>query len=368
MNPTHDSAVPVERRGRWSRLTVWVDPARRLARRRPRLTVAVLVVVVVLVGVGVRAWAAPDPEAPGWAHSPRSAVQGYLDALADGRAADALAYLSRPPADRAFLTDAVLARSRELAPMTQIVVVKAAGRDCRYDCEVRAEYRLGDDKMKVTFEVRQDDGYWFVDTRLQTVRLTGYRDYDQIGGYQVPVLVNGTPTVLGGDEVVMFPGRYQARSGHPLVEIDTTFTVGLAELRYDDLAVRLRPALTADGERRVAEAAQDRLDTCLAQTSFDTGCAFLDYDTTGFDGPADPTTITWTLTDDATMPQPGGQLLEQYGPAAGLAVAVPVDIQPRCTWTTVAGQAMQWEPHMAPNGYVADLTDPDHITVTFAHY
>lgn len=366
--------------GRLPGLTVWVAGARRLALRRPRLTVAVAVVLVVaLVGVGVRSWVTRDHDGPGWARSPHSAVQGYLTAVADGRASDALAYLSSPPVDRTFLTDAVLAQSRRLAPMTGIVVgdisgPNSSGKKCgSYGCTVQVEYRLGDRKTEVRLEVSErEGGYWFIGNQPQTVDLVGDRDYDSIGRYKVAVLVNGTPLPVGAGTATLFPGRYRATSDDPLVDIDSTFTVEPpATGRWvDDLHVPLHPTLTADGKRRIAQAAQDQLDACLAQTSFATECGFLDIDDSWFDGPADPTTISWAVVGDATLPEPDGKLYGQYGVDAartGVVVVVPIEIQPRCTWTTVAGRPQDWEPYMAPNYYVADLADPDRIAVDFVY-
>ena len=80
------------------------------------------------------------------------AVKSYLDALAAGQAAVALALGKDQPTDTTFLTDAVLADSLKRAPITAITVSPP---DDEYDNSIEASYKLGDQQVNETFTVQK---------------------------------------------------------------------------------------------------------------------------------------------------------------------------------------------------------------------
>jgi len=344
--------------------------------RRHRVASAVLVGVVVVVLVGGGLWwrhSRDTAERPGWARSARSAVDGYLRAVAAGRADDAVAYLHQPPADRTFLTDEVLARSRELGPLTGIVV--ADGKPGRYGGmeSVTAQFRIGSDATTSTFTATHVGGYWFVDTPQVDVHADeGYRQ--PASGLGAQIRVNGVPLLAG--TIAVFPGRYQLTCDHPFVELDDQFTVAAdsrtswGEAEPTEVRVALR--LTDEATRTIGEAASAQLATCLAQTAFDTECGFLVDAYVKPDRVSDPTTISWSLDGtSADLPPPGAKLQRVYlrnDYTMGLSsIAVPIETKVRCTWTDVAGQPESFDVYFSPNYYVADATDPDHIVITFVY-
>lgn len=366
---TSDAVTAVRRR--WA--AVW-----RRVRRHP---VVAAVLVVALVTGGVWFWVDHrDTGRPGQARSAASAVRGYLTAVAEGRAVDALAYLADPRVDRTFLTDEVLARSHQLAPLTDIQVKATSS-------GAKARFRLGGYPQVVELEVEKTDGYWFVTSHLPQASLSVGNVDSPISWFGVPVLVNGVPLPPGKASATLFPGRYEVTSTHPLVQLDSQFTatanseVSAGRWVTKTTEVVLRPRLTDDGRRQVQEAAQAQLDTCLAQHSFATDCGFVmrlgsaGYESDGdyknsftyvkndVDWPVDATTISWSGTGTA-LPPPDPHLTLYPGSAkAGVFVEAPVEIWLQCTWTGTAGQQSR---SLSPaHFYVADVTDPDRVVVTF---
>lgn len=359
---------------------------RRWVRRRSRLTVLVVVVVVALVVGGAWWWRHRDTE--NQAHSPEGAVRGYLTAIAENRADDALAFLEYPPLDRTFLTDDVLAESHALAPMTDIAVEGVRHRPAWPDT-VTATYKVGDDSYTTTFEVLRRGSLWSITHSASEGPLDGdvlpkvslISDRSDIHlPVDVPVLVNGVPAT-STSWITMFPGRYRVTSGHALFDLDQQFTA--VEDTRRPAEVLLSPRLNDDGARRVADAAQAEFDACLAQHSFATDCGFLGYGSEFFsragsggspgygdalDWPVDPTTISWSATG-ADLSQPDLDRQKGYSVSHGrLYVRSTIDVQLTCTWTGTAGEQVSWEDDMPPGAYRADITDPDHIAVVFGGY
>ncbi|MCL2666512.1 MAG: hypothetical protein FWF02_02245 [Micrococcales bacterium] len=348
--PVPDRAGPAARA--WltrSSATAW-----RLVREHRIVTALAAVVVVVLVVTTVRA--CTHHEGPGWARSPAQAVQGYLEAVAKGRAADALAYVDRAPYDRTFLTDEVLAESRKLAPMTAITVQTTHSDNL--SAQVKATYRLAGKTQTEVFSVEKGRDHWFVETTPVSLEFKSYRD---ILAADVPIFVNGVELRSGSLEVPFFPGQYQVTTTHRFVELDTTVTVGAPDWYRDSTKTLPPPVLTGDARARVAEAAQARLDGCLAQPTFATDCAFFDGgEFSQIPVPADPQTISWSWPDATALPGPPAAVERLSG------VVVTIDVHLVCTWTDETGQAQSAEPYRPLVKYVADLTDPDNITIIFS--
>ena len=322
-------------------------------RHKTRTTVAVAVVVALVALGALRVSTGHD--APGWSRTPADAVRGYLTAVAEGHADDAIAYLADPPGDRTFLTDTVLARSHELAPITDISVAK--NKDVV--SPVTAHFRVGDAMQTETFDLVQSGKYWFV-TSPRPVQLTdGLRPAAMLG---VPLEIDGVPLGPGLSSASLFPGRHQVTSPHPFVSLSRQFTVPT------DTTVVLAPSLNDDGVRHIADAAQARLDNCLAQHTFRTDCLLDSFDPP--DVAPDPTTISWSQPEATVLPEPDPAIKLAYRSASdrgnGLAgITVLIDITLHCSWTDVNGKQESRDAYYPPNYYIADATDPDHIVVTF---
>ena len=83
---------------------------------------------------------------------PSDAVKSYLEALAAGQAATALSLGDDAPADTSLLTDAVLAQSNKLAPLTDINVPDV---NDEYAYQVAASFKLGKQAVNENFSVAQ---------------------------------------------------------------------------------------------------------------------------------------------------------------------------------------------------------------------
>ena len=143
-----------------------VQAGRRLVQRvwrerRLRYGVGVLVVALVIAGVVAVRGREPTgvPQVVGHAKSPAQAGMGYLTGLAQGSARAALAYLDTRPESMVFLTDAVLAESIRLNPITDIAVL-GSSRDTN---TVTVRYRIGQTRVIETYSVtKSHTGFWVI--------------------------------------------------------------------------------------------------------------------------------------------------------------------------------------------------------------
>ncbi|MCL2669008.1 MAG: hypothetical protein FWF02_15105 [Micrococcales bacterium] len=300
-------------------------------------------------------------------------MDGYLRAVADGRADDAVAYLRTPPADRTFLTDEVLARSGELGPLTSIVVTSGEPGAHRGSASVTARFRIGSEATTATFTATQVDGYWFVDAALQVV-VHAANSTTPACDLGAQIRVNGVPLLV--ETIAVFPGTYQLTSDHPFVGLDDQFTVVEPSATdwstTEPVQVGVALNLTDEAARTIGEAASAQLARCLAQTTFDTECNFLVRGYPRPDRVSDPTTISWSLDGTSAHLPPPGMTLQPVDVGGGYviglsSIAVLIEANVRCTWADAAGQVESYTLPYSPNYYVADVTDPDHIVIVFVH-
>lgn len=200
-----------------------------------------------------------DPAVPSTS-TPEQAVQGYLEAVAGGRAEEALGYLYERPEDDALLTDEVLVKANEIAPVTAITVTPPASPD---SSEVTASYQVGDEPARYDFTVigDEDRGYTIASgvVRASMSRVDG-----------LDVLVNGVapadPTSFS-----LFPGGY---------EVTTTqeyFTIGGGErVVTDPLSTEsyfdVTPALDGEGTKLFISMVTEAAEKCLASKELEAGC------------------------------------------------------------------------------------------------
>lgn len=262
------------------------SPARRTGLSRGAIigivagSAAVLVVLIVLLSAvasiaGNRPGAEPAAAGDGSADTPEAAVESFLTALADGDAETA-ARLAAAESNEPLLTDEVLARSLELAPITGIAV-ESGEHDDSMRAVVNATFRIGDRTVHRDFTAWQASGDWELSDALVALPLPGLDGLEPT--------VNGAPA--GIDRPLVFPGAYEiGLGGH-------AFELAVDDAPLDVLSVATSEDTTPlySAEPRLTEARADEfralvrasLEECLAMPQLSTPCG-LDASETLDDG------------------------------------------------------------------------------------
>ncbi|MFE1287959.1 hypothetical protein [Streptomyces sp. NPDC058751] len=228
-----------------------------------RFTGAGLIAVVVLGGGGTAAWAVVDSQVYG----PEAAAEDYVQAVADGRAEDALELLDGSHSGR-LLTRAALAGQRKAAPLTDVNVEKVEESDTTATAVVT--YSVGGKKQETSLRLVVDEGdehlglwrSWKVSDGLAQVYVTAS-----------PLLreakVNGVPVPLkdGAAELAVFPGTVTVAavdSGHFAGSGGGSVVVEPGGSENPD---RLEATLTAEGGRVAQQAVIAELAQCAERST-----------------------------------------------------------------------------------------------------
>lgn len=179
------------------------------------------------------------------------AVRGYLEALAAGKAATALALGDDLPADKTFLTDAVLADSNKRAPITDISVPDVTD---EYAFKVDASYKLGGEAVTDDFNVKKVGSGWklsksYIDLDVRFAR-----------SKTLPMLIN--KVTVKTDKIRLFPGSYSFTSGTSYLSYGEESTVLLKSPSDYTSTSNLKPTLTKAGTNAFDKAIADRLKQC----------------------------------------------------------------------------------------------------------
>ena len=212
-------------------------------------------VVVVLALVGSIAWALrPQPpvgKVP--ADTPREAVTGFLQALADADADRALEYaLTRPP-DAALLTRPVLEASRKEGALAIVNVPEVAGNGNLV--QVPAQVTLGKEASTIIFSVNRTDLGWRLGQITSTI------DPGPLPS-SLGATLNGQP-LADPSNLQVFPGLYRFADGLPEITFKGSRVVvkGVGE----DIRAGLQPTLTSAGEKAANRIAHAAVKACLAK-------------------------------------------------------------------------------------------------------
>jgi hypothetical protein len=230
------------------------------------LIIGAAVLALVIIGIGAAVLvnrsadtAGPaDPQqqqsqssAPVVAAKASDAVKAYLEALAAGKADAALALGNDQPADKTFLTDAVLADSNSRAPITEINVPEV---NDEYTYSVDASYKLGDEPVTEKYSVSKSGAGWKIRTAFVEMNLTYVR------AKTLPLTVNKVPVKT--DKIRVFPGSYAFSSGNKYVGYgDETALLVKSPTTYASTS-DLRPTLTEAGADAFVAAAKVTLGAC----------------------------------------------------------------------------------------------------------
>jgi len=201
---------------------------------------------------------------------PVEAVTGFLQAVAQGQADQALTYLAHTPTNTTFLTNDALAPVA--GQMTVGDVTEPNWVAGETTATVTGEFGINGAAESVQYSLTSTSNGWRLSaSALPTVILS---DYVSPG---TGVTLNGI-AVSDADlkaGVPLFPGPYQLALTNPFLALATgAFTVtDQADFstmsRYDNVT------LAADAPAQLASAAQAKLDACLAsQEMMPTDCGF----------------------------------------------------------------------------------------------
>ena len=209
-----------------------------------------------------------DPVVAGQATTAQAAVRGYVQALAAGNAADALSFAATPPAGSSFLTDAALAASLALNPITFQQAVRE-DLSTKEDIAVTADYQIGSQSVTTTYGTTLRDGYYFID------HATALIDLSDTYTSGIGMKLNGVSLDAGGRSLYLdlFPGTYQLTIGNSMLVLtggQFVVTDPTASPSLLDTTV----GLAADTPSRLADAAKATLDGCMAEASLTSSCGF----------------------------------------------------------------------------------------------
>jgi len=366
-------------------------------RRRLALTVALVAAMALSTG-GLTACSTAFS-------NPKSVVEGYLNALAAGNAAQALSYGSNvgflhDEVAGPFLTDAALAASAAIAPMKVISVgdaqITEGGPAAVPDATayVPATYSFGDRQITHTFTAERLDGRWYLDYTCVDVSISGpipgsTHDYDDWffsagDGVAVGLTLNGQP-ISARIGLLMFPGTYQIAVSNPLVEltggsfaIDYPAADQRSNTNWLDVDAPGSLDLTAAAQAQLGRLAKSAFDTCLSRPGALGTCLFLPIGTQQLD----QSSLMWQIVPLSGASDAPAYDMSQWRFSLSEGVAISADPtgggDPRGyiaqlvsgRWLDGSAIDMSSLDHNVwaapPSGVCASIADPDNITIGFS--
>ena len=273
-----------------------------------------------------------------------AAVQGYLEAIASGDSASAIAFAVKRPMEQSLLTDALLAANRAIAPITGITTTEGMGSDHQ---SVRATYTLGGTPVDTTFEVSRVNGAWLLDAVASPLPL------DLSGMEGVDLTINGTQLLNLNPAV--FPGRYTVAPASGWYKLSDG-TVEVAHVTGSAQAQEAKLSLSGSGISAIRKAAQARLKACVKKKSLaPAGCAFNVF--LPGRNTVRSSSITWRVTS-------GGSAMGKLKPTlAGADTAVAkVSVKARVDCSSTNGR--RWRGYASIHDVYATLTG-NKVQITF---
>lgn len=247
-------------------MPAWTAPAEKAQRKKPLAFIGAVVAVILAFGGGyaVRAFTAPSAGEVHGKQNPVAdapkVVEAYLEALASGDAETARR-ITGASSSETLLSDKVLKRSLELAPISSVSVGK--GKADGDEAEVSAKFRVGETNVDRSFRLRNTSGGWQLFDGLVSVSLPALNS--------LGVQLNGAkPNTV---ETRVFPGTYQlalSNSAFALNSKSDVWTIATAEQASELRDVQ--PKLTEEASARYVELVKGSLNACLALTELVTPC------------------------------------------------------------------------------------------------
>lgn len=227
----------------------------------------VLIVVAAIVGVVLKQQA-DQRAAEDEAKAISGAVDGYLQALADGDAEAALTHLIDPDSSP-LLTDEVLAASNEAAPIGDIEVASVDPEELDAHVgswDIAASFTVGDQAVDVTFSVSDTGG--------------GEGEYGVLGGLasvQVPTSYTAIGAAVNGvavetEDTPAFPGAYELTVADDRFVLSGTTSVTVTAPFETGSFSGLEVALSDDAVSSLRSALKKEVDSCVASKKLKAGC------------------------------------------------------------------------------------------------
>lgn len=191
-----------------------------------------------------------------------AAVEEYLTAISEGDAERASAFIDETSGST-LLTDEVLAKSNELAPITNIVVDTESANTDETESIVSATFDVGAETVTRDFRVWHYSDDWQIYDGLVNISLSAFDGLE--------ATINGAS--IGSDYTQAFIGTYQITLGQEQFTVagDTdTFTL-VTEDSATDL-YSLQPTLTKAATKEFRKLVTASLTDCVAMTSLATPC------------------------------------------------------------------------------------------------
>jgi hypothetical protein len=215
-------------------------------------------------------FAAEDVDPTGAAET----VEEYLTAIADGDATTARNMIGETASNK-FLSEEVLKKSLELAPMTNISVDRDSMQNQGGIVKIAVSFDLGDKTVSRDFNLyNSTDDEWSLTSGLVTVSLAAFQGFTPS--------FNGVET--SDQSVEVFPGTYEVTLN------SDAFTVGqdskpftFADDYYYMQEDGFEPVLTDEAQKTFTKLVTDSLKECLKMTSLTTPCG-KNVDAKLFDG------------------------------------------------------------------------------------
>lgn len=187
--------------------------------RKPLVIAAVIVVVLAVAGGVGWKYFGSGGSGPGDSGSAADAVKGYLEALARGDAAGALAYSNDQPASKDFVTDDILKKQIAKWPITNIRILNDDSTPLNSVTgfsRVHVAVNFGDKSSDTTLSVKKQDGRWGL--THATVKLDTTAG---VGSQELPNTLTMFGKPLNGSTVYVFPGFLDVVSSNANVTVTT---------------------------------------------------------------------------------------------------------------------------------------------------
>jgi len=344
----------------------------RSRHRRRWLTAVIILLVMGIIGEGGWAYSYWNGSyvgvvddinrtvVAGQADTPQQAVRGFLLALADSNAEDALKFAVNPPVDRTYLTDAVLKVSNQLRPMSKSVAAAINQDSTRGNIMVDATYWLGSLPVFDTFHIVNKNGYFFLRFVTGTITVPANSVFERING--AAMSVSSQPK-----NWEVFPGTYQVTIDNPLMAITDGATLLVTQIQSTVVMPTQTFGLAPGAQDVLASLAGDALTKCMAEINTMTTCGFGDvYFTdkkTGKRLDPKPNTARWVFQDDNIFFTGASfGLADQYHASAVALAAISMNL--RVYYTITAGEPARWSDYTLTYA-VIDFSDANNPQVTF---
>ncbi|MGV0625256.1 hypothetical protein [Mycolicibacter minnesotensis] len=285
----------------WAEQGYLPPPTRRDPRRsRKRLFIAVTSVAAVLVGAVVFGFARHHSQA---SMTPGEAVRAYLEALSRGDAAAALALSDDEPADKKFLSDAILKKQIAQWPITNIRILSGDNSTLR-SAMVHVAVNFGEHISDANLHVKKNaKGAWKLEHAAVQFSILG-----QSAAAAIKTLTLFGESVDAGAKPYVFPGWVDFGSSNRNLAVQEEPKAFLLDELNGGAYSQPRFELSGPGRAAVGTAVRSALAQCARSSDLRPAhCPQWVIDSTLVDGtaqwtaPADLSSVDFTWLDEAAL-------------------------------------------------------------------